>query len=324
MGKRIPALLAAAALGLSLCGCSSTAEDKSLPTIGIVQMMEHTDLDEVYRGVTDALTEAGYVDGETVNISFGNGQNDVANMKTIVQGFVSDESDVIIAIATAACQSAAMETEDIPIVGAAVTDFEAARLVDNNEVPGGNVTGVSDMNPVDAQLDLLTELVPDAGTVGVLYCINEINAEVQVEMAKEYLEGCGIACKTASLTSVNELAQVLEPLCTKVDAVYIPVDNTLAGAMPVVSGICKDYNVPLVVSTPAMTEIGALGALAFNYYDLGVQAGEMAVRILEGASPAETPVEGVHEIRLYLNKTYADLLGIDLPADLLDAAEAVY
>ena len=338
MKKRTLASLSLAAL-LALSGCSSsqtgdtsTGDKNTQQTetpaepyqIGIIQQLEHASLDEIYEGIIAAMADQGYVDGENIAITYLNGQNDLSNLKTISQQFVSNNCDLIIGIATSACQSAAAETTEIPIVAAAVTDMEAAGLVASNDAPGGNVTGVSDETPVDKQLELLLQLIPAGSTVGVAYCSSEVNSQVQVNNALAYLDSVGVPYETGTVTNVNDIPQSLEALAQKVDALYIPVDNTLASAMPQVNQICVEHKLPLVVGAAAMVEEGALGSVAFDYYDVGYQSGEMAVRILEGADPATTPVEVVQDTKLVLSQAYADSIGLTLPEELLQSAASVY
>lgn len=327
-------VLSLATLVLSGTACSSQANaegDKqnagaaAAPIkIGISQQLEHQSLDDIHRGIVDAFQEKGYIDGDTIVIDYQNAQNDQSNLKTISQRFVNNESDIIIAIGTGPAQSAAIETQDIPIVAAAVTDMVSAELVNSIDIPGGNITGISDITPIQEQLDLLVKLSPDAKKIGLAYCSSEINSEVQAKLAKEYIESLGLECITATVVSTNDILQNLSALAEKVDALYIPVDNTLASAMPTVMSLCEPKKLPVIVGAAPMAQEGALGSVAFDYYDVGRQSGEMAIRILNGEDPAVTPVETVKETGLYLNKSYADTIGISIPDELLDKAKQIY
>ena len=320
------------ALFLSGCAQQETStsqssdgqEQESVIKIGIIQQVEHQSLDDIYQGIVDGLEQEGYIDGENIEINYLNGQGNQANLKTISQQLVNDGSNLIIGIATGAAQSAASETQDIPILAAAITDLQAAALVDSNEAPGGNVTGISDMTPISEQLDLLFQLAPDTQTVGLAYCSNEPNSAVQIEAAKEYLEEKGISYEEVTAINTNDIAQALTSLVDRVDAVYIPVDNTFASAMPTVMNICGQKNLPVITGAAAMVEEGALGTVAFDYYDVGLQCAQMAIRLFNGGDPATMPVEFVKDTKLTLNKTYAEQIGITIPDTLLEEASAVF
>lgn len=304
---------------------TTAAQSASEPIkIGIIQLVEHQSLDAIYQGIMDEFAENGYVDGKNITVDYQNGQGDQSNLKTISQRFVNNQEDLIIAIATGAAQAAAAETDSIPIVASSVTDMVSAALVESNDAPGGNVTGVSDMTPVKEQLDILLQLVPDAKNIGLAYCSSEVNSEVQANLAKEYIESKGLTCVPTTVVSVNDIPQALESIADKVDALYIPVDNTFASAMPSVMGVCEPQKLPVVVGAAAMVEEGALASVAFDYYDAGRQSAKMAIEILNGAEPAATPVELVKDTHVYLNKTYAEKIGITIPEEMLKNAAEVY
>ena len=326
-----------ATLAVSLSACSSnpassvSSQSVSSETnsseklkVGIIQFIEHQSLDDIYKGIIDGLSEEGFVDGQNIEIDYLNGQGDQSNLKTISQRFVNNNSDLIIAIATPAAQAAASETTDIPILAASVTDMEGSSLVESNEAPGGNITGVSDLTPVIQQIDLLLKLKPDAQNIGLAYCSNEVNSEIQINMAKEYLDSLGKEYTVATAVTTNDIAQTLSVLTEKVDALYIPVDNTFASSMPTVMDACSQNKLPVVVGALAMVEEGALASCGFDYYDCGVQSGKMAAKLLNGADPATTPVEFISETYTGINKTYADEIGITIPEEVLKNAKEVY
>lgn len=325
-------------LATALAACAVTACTQSnaqeLPTedqnaaaplkIGIIQLVEHQSLDDIYQGIMDEFADEGYIDGENIVVDYQNGQGDQSNLKTISQRFVNNEEDLIIAIATGAAQAAASETQDIPIVASSVTDMVSAALVESNEAPGQNVTGVSDMTPVKEQIDILLQLVPNAKNIGLAYCSSEVNSEVQAKIAQDYITSLGLTCVPVTAVSTNDITQALDSIADKVDALYIPVDNTFASAMPSVMNVCAPRKLPVITGAAAMVEEGALASVAFDYYDAGRQSAKMAVRILEGADPATTPVELVENTHVYLNKTYADEIGTPIPQELLEQAAEVY
>lgn len=323
--KKVTALLASVALVASLTACgssSSSSEPKSLDEvkIGAIQLAEHPALDKAYEGFKDALTEAGIKEDQ---IDFQNAQGDQSNCETIANKFVNDNDDLIYAIATPAAQAVKGKTDEIPVVVSAVTDPAAAGLVESNEEPGGNVTGASDMNPIDQQIDLLTKLVPDAKKVAIMYCSSEDNSIVQADLAEKVLKEKGIEVERATVSESNQISQVTESLIGKVDAVYIPTDNMLAEGMSQVAAITNENNLPTIVGESNMCENGGMATYSIDYYELGKMAGTMAVDILNGKKPAEMPVQyqEADKLQLYINTKVADQLGITIPEDLMKDAE---
>ncbi|MBM6786263.1 ABC transporter substrate-binding protein [Collinsella tanakaei] len=312
------ALTAAGTLGLAGCsgdtaesGSTSASADGKTYKIGVLQLTEHAALDAANDGFVRALDESGI----SYDIEQQNAQNDQSACQTIASTLVNDGCDLILAIATPAAQAVAGATSDIPIIGTAITDFAASGLVDDNDAPGGNLTGTSDMNPVSDQIDLLVQLVPDAKTVGLLYCTAESNSDIQVALAEEALDELGIAHERYTVSSSNEIQQVSESMVGKVDAVYIPTDNTISAGISTVTMVTNENNLPTVVGEVGMVEGGALASVSINYEELGYRAGEMAVQILtEGADPAEMPIEQMtaDECDLVYNQETADTLGIDV------------
>ena len=306
------------ALGLSGCGGDSTGNGSAAPSgdgttykIGVLQLTEHTALDAANAGFVKALDDSGI----SYEIEQQNAQNDQSACQTIASKLVNDGDDLILTIGTPAAQAVASATSDIPIIGTAITDFAASGLVDDNDAPGGNLTGTSDMNPVSDQIDLLVQLVPDAKTVGLLYCTAESNSDIQVALAEEALDELGIAHERYTASSSNEIQQVSESMVGKVDAVYIPTDNTISAGISTVTMVTNENNLPTVVGEVGMVEGGALASVSINYDELGYRAGEMAVQILtEGADPAEMPIEQMtaDECDLVYNQETADTLGIDV------------
>lgn len=337
--SKLLALLLAAALVLALAGCAGSTETTSpapsaeaaespavseavekVLKIGILQLVEHPALDASRDGFIQALADNGYVDGENITLDIQNAQNDQQNMLTISQRFVNNQEDLILAIATPAVQSVASETKTIPILGTAVTDYEGAKLVNTNEAPGGNISGTTDMNPIKEQVDLLVKLVPDAKTVGLLYTSSEDNSIIQAGLVKEACEALGLTVVEATVTSSNDVQQVTQSLVSKVDAIYIPTDNTFASAMPIVAEITNEAKIPTICGESNMVLGGGLATLGINYYNLGYQTGEMAVKILKGeATPATMPIESLTKYDFTINGDVAEILGITIPADLSDS-----
>ena len=223
-----------------------------------------------------------------------------------------------------AAQSVAGATSDIPILLTAVTDPAESGLVESNDAPGGNVTGTSDMTPVKEQIDLLKKLIPDAKTVGVLYCSAESNSVLQADMAKEACKAAGLEAADYTVSSSNEIQTVVESMIGKVDVIYAPTDNMIAAGMATVAMIANENKIPIICGEEGMVKEATYG---INYYELGYKTGEMAAKILtEGADPASMPIEylSTEECSLLINKETADTLGIDVSsydADSLYTAE---
>ena len=313
---------------LAGCGGGSSAEGSSSSEggssaasgtykIGVLQLTEHGALDQTNEGFVAAIEKSGI----DASIDQQNAQNDQSACQTIASTLVNENCDLILAIATPAAQAVAGATSDIPIVCTAITDFAASGLVEDNDAPGGNVTGTSDMNPVADQIELLHQLVPEAKTVGLLYCTAESNSKIQIDLAAEQLDELGMEGVEYTASSSNEVQQVVESMVGKVDAIYTPTDNTIASAMTVIASIANENKVPTVCGEVAHVEAGGLASISINYEELGRRAGEIAVRILsEGADPADMPIETMtaDECDLVYNQKTADTLDVDVSA-LADA-----
>lgn len=303
---------------LAMVGCTTKAAEET-KSIGIIQYVEHVALDSAREGFIKALADNGFVDGENITIDVQNAQADQSNLSTISDRFVSNKVDLVLAIATPAAQSIAGKTTEIPIVGTAITDFVAAKLVKSNEAPGGNVTGTTDMNPIKEQIDLLVKLVPDAKTVGVIYTSSEDNSVVQAKIAKEAIEALGLTYTEVTVTNSNDVQQATQSIVEKCDALYLPTDNVLASSMPVIYGVTVESKTPVICGESGMVENGGLATLGINYYDLGYQAGLMGVKILKGeAKPSEMPIESATEFDFAINGTVAAEIGLEIPEDLAE------
>ncbi len=312
-GKLLALLLALVCL-VGLVGCSGNSKKQ---TIGIIQYMEHAALDASREGFIKALADNGYVEGENLEIDVQNAQGDPSNLSTISDRFVSKKVNLVLAIATPAAQSIAGKTTKIPILATAITDFVSAKLVNSNEAPGGNVSGTTDMNPIKEQIDLLIKLVPDAKTVGVIYTSSEDNSILQAALAKEAIEKRGLKYVEVTVTNSNDVQQATQSIVGQCDAIYLPTDNTLATAIPVVHGVTSQSKTPVICGESGMVDNGGLATLGINYYDLGYQTGLMAVKVLKGQAKPETmPIESATGFDFAINGTVAEEIGLKIPADL--------
>lgn len=322
----IAAVLAAAALISGGCGGQSSGQSGDASgkiKIGVVQIVQHGSLDEANKGFVDALKERGY-GPDKVEIDQENAQGDQSNLKTIVSRFKAEKPKLICAIATPAAQAAANEIKDIPIVGTAITDYTSAKLVQNDERPGGNVTGVSDFASIDAQMELAAKLIPQAKNVGLIYCSSEVNSEVQANQMKDYCKKHGLSVEERTVNNVNDIQQVAESLVGKVDYIYVPTDNTLASSIPTLMKITDANKIPVIVGADIMAKDGALAALSVDYYRLGKQTGELAADILDGkVKPETSPIQHQKDYTIVINKQDAEILGIQIPEEIAKKANKV-
>lgn len=306
--------------GMTACGDNNTPTpsnpDEKVFQIGIVQLAEHPALDEATRGFKEFLTEKL---GDKVQFNVQNAQGEQTNCTTIVNQFVSSKVDLIMANATNAVKAAREATSDIPVVGTSVTDYVFSGLVASNEAPGANVTGVSDMNPVTVQVDLMKTLCPEVKTVGIVINSGEENSAIQAEEAKTAFEAEGFAVKIYSVADTNEIQTVVTAACNEVDAFYEPTDNLIAANVPTMSNITTAAGKPVICGEGGMCESGFLATYAISYYELGRAAGEQAFNILvNGADPATTPIFffDVSQLTLVVNEQNAAELGITIPEEL--------
>jgi len=296
----------------TLAGCQPADDGKY--SVGIIQLAEHSALDDATRGFQDALTEKL---GENVTFDLKNAQGEQTNCTTIVSGFVSQKVDLIMANATNAVKAAREATDTIPIVGTSVTDYAGSGLVASNEAPGANVTGASDNNPVTVQVELMQKLCPDAKTIGIVICSGEENSAIQAEEAKAAFEAVGYTVNIYTVADSNEIAPVVTQACTEVDAFYEPSDNLISSNVSAMSNITNANGKPVITSVESMVNDGFLAAYSISYYDLGYQAGLMAHDILvNDANPAEMPIYffNTDNLTLITNEETAAQLGISLEA----------
>lgn len=318
MKKFIIALLCITMAGSLLAGCSKNKKEK-IYKIGVNQLVRHDALDASYKGFVDALKDAGYIDGENIQIDYQIAQNDQSTANTIANKFVNDSVDLILAIATPSAQASANATKDIPILVTAVTDPAGSGLVKSNEKPGGNVSGTSDLTPVRKQIELIPKFLPDAKKIAVLYCSSESNSKIQVEMAKEAAAEFNLEVMEATVSNTNEIEQVVQSLVGKVDAIYAPTDNTIATGMPTVALVANSNNLPVFCGEEGMVNNGGLATYGIDYYKLGRLTGEQAVKIIKKeATTATMPIAYLpdDEYTLTVNEEVAKQLGIEIPEDM--------
>lgn len=309
--KKILACLLAALLVLSMTACGNAAPDqgaKETYVVGVCQLMPHPALDEATRGFVDKLKEEL---GDQVEIRV-NVAVDANTCPPIVNAFVSDGVDLIMANATPALQAATAATADIPILGTSVTEYGVALgIPDFNGTVGGNVSGTSDLARLDQQAQMVKDWFPEAKTVGLLFCSGEPNSKYQVDTVKAYLEEMGFSCTLYSFADTNDMAAVTQAAADNSDVLYIPTDNQVANAAGIVDGICRAAGVPAIVGEQGICSGCGVAALSISYYDLGVKTGEMAAQILRGeADISEMPVSYTDNFARVYNPEICKALGI--------------
>lgn len=291
--------------------------------IGICQLVQHEALDAATQGFKDAVTEA--LGAENVTFDEQNASNDSATCATIINQFVSNNVDLILANATAPLQAAAQGTDTIPVLGTSVTEYGVALDIDNFDgLVGTNVSGTSDLAPLDQQAAMLQELFPDAETVGLLYCSAEANSQYQVDTVQGYLEEMGYTCTQYSFSDSNDLAAVATTAAQESDVIYVPTDNTVASNTEIIRNICEPAQVPIIAGEEGICSGCGVATLSISYYDLGVATGNMAVRVLTGeADISEMPIEYAPEFTKKYNPELAEAMGVTIPDDYvaIEAAE---
>ena len=282
--------------------------------VGIIQLTEHAALDAAREGFVAALEASGL----DIKIETQNAQGEQTVCATIATKFVNDQVDLILAIATPAAQAAAQATKDIPILVTAVTDPASSGLVASNDAPGCNVSGTSDMNPVEDQANLLAKLVPEAKTVGIMYHSSEDNSILQAEMAQQALEALGLTVEIFTCADATEVQAVAQSAAGKVDALYLPTDNLMADTIATISMVCTPAGVPIICAESNMVNGGGTATYGIDYYKLGEQTAAQAIRILsEGADISTMPIEYYDaELELVVNEDVMAQLGLTVPDDL--------
>ena len=329
--KKLLAIVLAVLMLLSMTACAPAGQDdtqsandqagaKDKFVVGVCQLVPHEALDAATKGFVDALKEA--LGEENVEIIEKVGGGDMATCTPIVNDFVAKEVDLIMANATPALQAAAAATEDIPILGTSVTEYGVALELDNfTGTVGTNVSGTSDLAPLDEQAAMVQELFPDAKNVGLLYCSAEANSKYQVDKVKAELEGMGITATLYAFSDTNDLSMVAQSAADASDVVYIPTDNTVASATGTVYDVCSAAGTPVIAGEEGICKVCGVATLSISYYDLGVTTGKMAAKILKGeADIAEMPIEYAPATKKY-NATICEELKLTVPEGYVAIAE---
>ena len=324
--KRLALIVLGLLTATNLVGCNKEGtlnDDKKIMKIGISQLVQHPALDSSREGFLEGLKEKGYIDGDNIEVDYQNAQGDGQTSQTIAQKFVSDKKDLILAIATSSAQAVYNATKEIPTVFTAVTDPVSAEIAKSWTSSGTNLTGVSDMVPVDKQLELLLKLKPDVKTLGVIFNTSESNSQVQVEALKEEAKNFNLTIKEIGVTNVNEINQNLSANIQEVDALYTPTDNTVASAYELVAQIALKYNVPILGAEEAVVEKGGLVSIGIDYFKLGKETAYKAAEILEGKKPEDIEITTLSDMSITINEDVAKKLGVDIPDEIKEKSKIV-
>ena len=302
---------------------SSAGETQTITakSVAVTQIVEHPALDAARDGVEDELVEAGYVLGETLNLSWESAQGSPATAAQIASKFVGDNPDAIVAIATPSAQAAVAASDSIPVIFSAVTDPVGAGLVQTLDAPGGLVTGVTDLSPIGEHLDLILEIIPQADRVGVVYNAGEDNSVSLVALIQAEAPERNLDIVEATAARSSDVRAAAESLVGKVDAIYIPTDNTVASALESVIAVGEDNQLPVFAGDTGSVERGAIASLGFDYYDVGRQTGALVVRVLAGEAPGSIPVQRVNRLNLVVNLEAAAAMGVEIPKAVIDRAD---
>ena len=320
--KKLTTIICVLAMILSLAACGGSSAPQSAPAdggsdsyvVGICQLVQHPALDAATQGFKDALTDKL---GGNVNFIEQNASGDTATCATICNQLVSEEVDLILANATAALQAAAAATNSIPVLGTSITDYGTALgAEDFTGVSGTNLSGTSDLAPLDGQANMLSELFPDAETVGLLYCSGEPNSKYQADVITPMLEELGYSVKTYTFADSNDVSNVTASACADCDVLYIPTDNTAASCTEAINNVAINEGTPIIAGEEGICSGCGVATLSISYYDLGLATGEMAAEILlDGADISTMEVRYAPSFTKKFNAANCETLGIEVPSD---------
>ena len=315
MKRKALVITLAAAMAMGTCAVTASAADGDKYTIGICQLVQHEALDAATQGFKDEVTKE--LGEDAVTFDEQNAQGDSNTCSTIINSFVSNNVDLILANATPALQAAAAGTSDIPILGTSVTEYGVALGLDDFDgTVGGNISGTADLAPLDQQAAMLNELFPDAKNVGLLYCSAEANSQYQVDTVKAALEKLGYTCTYYAFSDSNDLSSVATTAATESDVIYVPTDNTVASNTEIINNICLPEKVPVIAGEEGICEGCGVATLSINYYDLGVATGKMALKVLvDGEDISKMPIEYAPQFTKEYNPEICEELGIEVPDD---------
>lgn len=319
--KRIITILVALVVVLAgYLGISHLHQQRTRPVVGVLTMMHHPALDQIYKGFVAGLNQAGYHNGKNIKIEYQNANGDQSNLKTMADKLVNDHARVVLGITTPAAQSLANATKSTPVVMGGIGDPVGARLVKSLRQPGGNVTGVQSDNPVDQQLKLAQRFLPHAKALGLIYTSSDPSAEYQAKQMIADAKRMNIKLRVYTIANANDLNQVSQQMLTQVDGVMVPCDNLIAGAMKTLVKNANAAHKPVFPGADTMVKDGGVASISLDQYGMGKAAAKMTVQLLRGKRPQNMPVDDYHHGKPILNLKQAKRLGLTIPAGFQHAA----
>ena len=291
--------------------------------VGVLQLLSHPALDQIYKGLEDGLKKEGYEVGKNLKIDLQNAQGDQSNLASMGQKLVTDNNDILVGITTPATLSLSNATKDKPIIMGGITYPVEAGLIKTEDKPGNNITGVSDRTPIKQQLEIMKKVLPKMKKVGILYTASEDNSVKQAQEAEKLAKELGLEVKVSTVANTNDIQQVTESLASETDAIFVPIDNTIASAMATVVKVTDAKKIPVFPSADTMVADGGLLGLGVDQYQIGVETAKVVAKVLKGADTKDMPIVLANEGVIYLNEAKAKQLGIEIPKEIKDKAKVV-
>ena len=291
--------------------------------VGVLQLLSHPALDQIYKGLEDGLAKEGYKVGENLKIDLQNAQGDQSNLASMGQKLVTDNNDILVGITTPATLSLSNATKDKPIIMAGITYPVEAGLIKSEDKPGNNITGVSDRTPIKQQLEIMKKVLPKMKKVGILYTASEDNSVKQAQEAEKLAKELGLEVKVSSIANTNDIQQVTESLASETDAIFVPIDNTIASAMSTVVKVTDAKKIPVFPSADTMVADGGVLGIGVDQYQIGVETAKVVAKVLKGEDTKNMPIVLANEGVIYLNEAKAKQLGIEIPNEVKEKAKVV-
>ena len=291
--------------------------------VGVLQLLSHPALDQIYKGLEDGLAKEGYKVGENLKIDLQNAQGDQSNLASMGQKLVTDNNDILVGITTPATLSLSNATKDKPIIMAGITYPVEAGLIKSEDKPGNNITGVSDRTPIKQQLEIMKKVLPKMKKVGILYTASEDNSVKQAQETEKLAKELGLEVKVSSIANTNDIQQVTESLASETDAIFVPIDNTIASAMSTVVKVTDAKKIPVFPSADTMVADGGVLGIGVDQYQIGVETAKVVAKVLKGEDTKNMPIVLANEGVIYLNEAKAKQLGIEIPNEVKEKAKVV-
>ncbi|QWQ39171.1 ABC transporter substrate-binding protein [Gemella sp. zg-570] len=328
MNKKGKIFLAALAIILLVALYFNKSEDKTKlddkkVKIGVLQLLSHPALDSIYKGFEDELKKQGYKIGENLEIDLQNAQGDQSNLVAMSKKLVADKNNILVGITTPATLSLSNETKNIPIIMGGITYPVEAGLIKSENKPGNNITGVSDRTPIKEQLEIMKKVLPNMKKVGIIYTASEDNSTKQAKEAEKLAKEMNLEVNLKSVANTNDIQQVTESVASSVDAIFVPIDNTIASAMATVVKVTDSYKIPVFPSADTMVKDGGLLGIGVDQYKIGVETAKVVIEVLKGAKTEDKAIVLANDGIIYLNNKKAKELGITIPDEIKNKAEIV-